>query len=169
MRTAIVDLDSNGEISPGDLRTAPRAHDRGLIAGLCVACAAFALAVWLARPAGPVGPAATDRVPLVTTAQSVGADPSYTSVWDRTGQQRLYTLALAPGARDVDLELLPERLANEAPPIEWRRVITVRGTQGVASDQGVQFISWSEDGILYWLSSASLTTDELIEIADDLR
>ena len=168
MRTAIVDLDTNGDASTRGARAAPRSHDRGLIAGLCLACAAFALSVWLARPAGPVAAPAADGGPLVTTAQSIGAD-SYMTVWDPARQQKLFTLALARGDQDVALGMLPERLANEAPPIEWRRVITVRGTQGLASDQGVQFISWSENGVLYWLSSPTLTTDELIKIADGMR
>ena len=150
MRTTIVDLDrARG-------RSAPSSADRGVIAALFVACVAFAVAVWLARPATPIAtPNAAPPDTLVSAYVPRGAV--------------LHPLALPPDLRDVDLGLLPERLTNEAAPSEWRRVVTVRGHPGVASVEGPAAISWSEQGIVYWLSSPTRSTDELITIADDMR
>jgi hypothetical protein len=64
---------------------------------------------------------------------------------------------------------MPDRLANEAAPAAWQRVITVRGTAGVASVSGPAVIAWTEAGIAYWLTSPTRSTDELIQIANDLR
>ena len=152
MRTAIVDLDRASG------RPTRSAHDRGIIAALAVASALFAGAVWLARPAAPPVPVPTAVFPDVNVSSAVVQRGTV-----------LHPLALPPDAKNVDLGLLPERLANEAAPFEWRRVITVRGYAGVASVEGPAVISWSEKGILYWLSSPTRSTDELIKIADDMR
>lgn len=152
MRTAIVDLDR--ELG----RPARSTHDRGIIAGLAAASTLFAVAVSLARPAAQ--PAAVPAAPLPELNMSSATVPRGTV---------LHPLALPPDAKNVDLGILPERLANEAAPYQWRRVITVRGILGVASDEGIALISWSEKGIVYWISSPWRTTEELIKIADDMR
>ena len=152
MRTAIVDLDRE----PGRARRS--SHDRGVIVGLVAAGTVFALAVSLGRPT--VAPAPAPAAVLPDLNMSSAAVPRGVV---------LHPLALPSDAKNVDLGLLPERLANEAAPQEWRRVISVRGIAGVASDEGLAVISWSEKGIVYWISSPTRTTDELIKIADDMR
>jgi hypothetical protein len=150
MRTAIVDLDRE----PG--RPTRSTHDRGVIAVLAAASAAFAVAVWLTSPAAP--PAAPVTFPDVNVSSATVPRGAI-----------LHPLVLPPDAKNVDLGVLPERLANEAAPYEWRRVITVRGQPGVASVEGPAVISWSERGIVYWISSPTRSTDELIKIADEMR
>ena len=151
MRTAIVDLDR--ELG----RPARSTHDRGVIAGLAAASTLFAVAVSLARPAA-----------LPAVSPVVLPDVNMSSATVPRGVV-LHPLALPPDIKNVDLGILPERLANEAAPYQWRRVITVRGIPGVASDEGLALISWSEKGIVYWISAPSRTTEELIKIADDMR
>jgi len=131
-----------------------------LIAGLLVASGVFALAVWLAGPA--IAPSSSTATRAGDVSQ--GAAASYVG---RGGV--LHPLALPPKIDGVDLGAMPDRLANEAAPAAWQRVITVRGVAGVASVAGPSVIAWTESGIAYWLTSPTRTTDELIHIADDLR
>ncbi len=146
---AIVDLDR------GSGRPIRSSRDRGVIAALAAAGSVFAVAVSLAPHTVPT--AVTEPPDLIASS---GAVPRGAV---------LHPLALPPDVKNVDVGLLPERLANEAAPYQWRRVITVRGIPGVASDEGIAFISWSERGIVYWISSPTRTTEELIKIADDMR
>jgi len=81
----------------------------------------------------------------------------------------LHPLALPQKLDGVDLGAMPDRLANEAAPAAWQRVITVRGVPGVASITGPSVVAWTEAGIAYWLTSPTRTTDELIQIANELR
>ena len=149
MRGAIVDLDR---------RSAPtqrRSADRLAIAALIVGCLAFGLVVSIARPA--VTPAAVPaRDPMIPTG------PVQRGVI-------LHPLVLPPTIANVDLAAMPDRLANEAAPSSWRRVITVRGIPGVASVDGPAVVAWTENGIAYWLQSPTRSTEELIVIADELR
>lgn len=64
---------------------------------------------------------------------------------------------------------MPDRLANEAAPRTLRGVVVIRGTPGAASVEGPAVISWTENGIAYWLASPTRSTAELIQIADDLK
>jgi len=81
----------------------------------------------------------------------------------------LHPLELPPGHATVDLAALPERLANEQIPASLRRVVTVRGSEGVASVEGPAQLMWTEGGIVYWLRSSDASTADLIRIADELR
>ncbi len=154
MRTAIVDLDPRPA-----RRTAP-AYDRGAVGALVLGCAAFALAVWITRPA--VFPAAA------TTSGPI-ADVGFSSSIAVPRGVVMRPLVLPARIGDVDLSAMPDRLANEAAPSSWRRVVTVRGVPGVASVEGPAVIAWTEGGIAYWLVSPTRTTDDLIKIADELR
>jgi hypothetical protein len=138
------------------LRTA---LDQLLVTALLLACGAFALAVWITRPAG-----LTVATPLAPAAD-VG---QISSVFVPRGAI-MHALVLPQRLTDVDLSAMPDRLANEAAPAAWRSVITVRGVAGVASVEGPAVIAWTENGIAYWLASATRSTDELIAIADELR
>jgi hypothetical protein len=159
MRTAIVDLDTDTSVPRGASGRPRRStYDRGVIAGLAAASTLFAAAVWLAPPAAPSVAAPAGALPDVNVSSATVPRGVV-----------LHPLALPPDAKNVDLGILPERLANEAAPYQWRRVITVRGIPGVASAEGLALISWSEKGIVYWISSPSRTTEELIQIADDMR
>ena len=169
MRTAIVDLEPDGQGKPAGFAAARSSHDRGLIAALSVACAAFALAVWLGRAAAPTTAVTVRGDAAVVPSVSTVAVPVSTQVYDRTGQRLLYALALPPNATNVDLGMLPDRLTNEPLPSAWLVPITVRGAAGIASADGLTVIAWTERGMLYWLSSTSLTTDQLIQVAEDMR
>jgi hypothetical protein len=81
----------------------------------------------------------------------------------------LHPLQLPQRIVGVDLAAMPDRLANEAAPSSWRRVVTVRGIPGVASVEGPAVVAWTERGIAYWLQSPTRSTEELIAIADELR
>jgi hypothetical protein len=81
----------------------------------------------------------------------------------------MHPLVLPQRLTDVDLSAMPDRLANEAAPASWRRVVTVRGVPGVASVEGPAVVAWTEKGIAYWLASPTRSTEELITIADELR
>lgn len=149
MRGAIVDLDRRG--AP----TQPRSADRLAIAALIVGCLAFGLVVWVARPAAISAPVPAPDVLIPTGPVPRGAV--------------MHPLVLPPTIANVDLAAMPDRLANEAAPSSWRRVITVRGIPGVASVDGPAVVAWTENGIAYWLQSPTRTTEELIVIADELR
>jgi len=133
--------------------------DRLLIAALLLASGAFAVAVWLGQPAVAL-PARTTRVDTTTTSAAALNVPRGAV---------LHPLALPQKLDGVDLGAMPDRLANEAAPAAWQRVITVRGIAGVASVAGPSVIAWTEGGIAYWLTSPTRTTDELIQIANELR
>ena len=133
--------------------------DQLLIVGLLLASGVFAVAVWLDQPA--VAPPAR-TTPVDTTATSAAA-------LNVPRGAVLHPLALPQKIDGVDLGAMPDRLANEAAPAAWQRVITVRGIAGVASVAGPSVIAWTEGGIAYWLTSPTRTTEELIQIASDLR
>ena len=135
------------------------AADQLLIVGLLLASGAFALAVWLAPPAAPLSRTVTPGVPLSAGVSSASVARG----------ALLHPLAFAQKMDGVDLGAMPDRLANEAAPAGWQRVVTVRGIPGVASVSGPAVIAWTEGGIAYWLTSPTKTIDELIQIASDLR
>jgi len=150
---AIIDLDQ------GPSRRTPLKRDRGAIALLVFACSAFALAVWTARPAA---------IPAAQPVAWTVADTTVSSVTVPRGAV-LHPLQLPQGYINVDLGAMPDRLANEAAPWTLRSVITVRGTPGIGSVEGPATISWTENGIAYWLASPTRSTAELIQIANELR
>ena len=130
------------------------------VVALTLACVTFACAVWVARPAAVLSVAGA-RAPV---AELAGVS---SSVVPRGVV--LHPLALPQRLDGVDLAAMPDRLANEAAPASWRRVVTVRGVPGVASVEGPAVIAWTEGGIAYWLASPTRSTDELIQIANELR
>ena len=121
-------------------------------------CVAFAATVWITRPA-----AASARSASLTPDSGVSS-----SLVVPRGVV-MHPLALPARLDDVDLSAMPDRLANEAAPSSWRRVVTVRGVPGVASAEGPAVVAWTENGIAYWLASPTRSTEELIQIADELR
>ncbi len=123
-----------------------------------VACGLFTLAVWIAPPAVTTPPGSAQAVELAQVS----------SVYVPRGAV-MHPLALPQRIADVDLAAMPDRLANEAAPSSWRRVVTVRGIPGVASVEGPAVVAWTERGIAYWLQSPTRSTEELIAIADELR
>lgn len=143
------------------MRTA--VFDQMLIVALLLASGAFALAVWLGKPAVPLvrepAPGVALTVPYSGTSSS--ANVSRGAV--------MHPLAFAGKIDGVDLAAMPDRLANEAAPASWQRVVTVRGIPGVASVNGPAVVAWTEDGIAYWLTSPTKSIDELLQIASDLR
>jgi hypothetical protein len=153
MRTAIVDLDQSAQ------RSFDQRRDRGAIAALLLATGAFALVVWIARPAAAPVPSSAASAP----------DPAVLASLSVPRGTVLHPLELPPGHATVDLAALPERLANEAIPWTLRRVVRVRGSDGVASVEGPAQLMWTEGAILYWLRSSDGTTADLIRIADELR
>ena len=178
---AIVELDQQ----PRERR--PRRRDGGIIAALLAAASLFAFAVWITRPV------TTPAAQRVADAQSVPAAQSMTTtVYSRDGSTTVYsrdgTVILIPprlplpansavldfprAVRDVDLAVIPDRLANEAPPSILSNVVWVRGRAGIATvpfTDGPAVIWWTEGGMAYWLVSATYTIDELVQLADELR
>jgi hypothetical protein len=148
---AIVDLDK------GQSR---RGHpiDRGLPVVLVGACALFAVAVWISVPRS---------APARSASLASSAPAAFAAIVPRGAI--LHPLTLPQKIDGVDLGAMPDRLANEAAPAAWQRVISVRGIAGVASVSGPAVIAWTEAGIAYWLTSPTKTIDELIQIASDLR
>ncbi len=140
------------------MRTA--SGDKLLIGALLLASGAFAFAVWTTRPAAI--PVSKDLTPVVPASQNASSAVVPRGVV-------LKPLTLPPGVTGVDLGAMPDRLANEAAPAAWQRVVTVRGIPGVASVCGPAVVAWTEAGIAYWLASPTRSTDELLKIADDLR
>ena len=155
------------ELDQGISRRTPPKHDRGAFAALVVACSAFALAVWIARPAA-MPATRPDAMPVAPPVASTVADTTVSSVTVPRGAV-LHPLRLPQSYINVDLGAMPDRLANEAAPWTLRGVITVRGMPGVASIEGPSVITWTENGIAYWLASPTGTTDDLIQIANELR
>jgi hypothetical protein len=119
---------------------------------------AFAATVWISRPAAAPARSASQVTDLGTTTALVVPRGVV-----------MHPLALPARMNDVDLSAIPDRLANEAAPSSWRRVVTVRGVPGVASAEGPAVVAWTENGIAYWLASPTRSTEELIQIADELR
>jgi hypothetical protein len=137
------------------LRTAV---DQVLVAALLLACVLFAVAVWIAPPASTAASAPARSVELAQTSSAYVARGVV-----------MHPLALPRRIADVDLSAMPDRLANEAAPSAWRRVITVRGIPGVASVESPAVVAWTELGIAYRLLSPTRSTEDLIAIADELR
>ncbi len=133
--------------------------DQIVVTALLLACGVFALAVWVTRPAALPAPIAAAALPALAQTSS--------ALVPRGAVMR--PLVLPQRLGDVDLSAMPDRLANEAAPSSWRRVITVRGIPGVASVEGPAVVAWTEKGIAYWLASPTRSTEELIAIADELR
>jgi hypothetical protein len=147
---AIVDLEPS--------RQRQRRHERGLIAALVTASAVFALAIWTSRPAtAPAAQAAASFWPVATV--STASVPRGVV---------LKPLILGP-LSDVELAFMPDRLANEAAPWTLRSVVVIRGAPGVASVEGPAMITWTENGIAYWMVSPTRSVSDLIRIADELR
>lgn len=150
----IVDLDRSMPRDPG-LADRPTIWRAALSsAALVLGCVAFALAVWIGRPVG-VPAATTPEVDTASLAVPRGVV--------------LAPLQLPGTYVNVDLSAMPDRLANEAAPWTLRSVVVIRGAPGVASVEGPAVISWTENGIAYWLASPTRSTSELIQIANDLR
>ena len=82
---------------------------------------------------------------------------------------QLPALALPPGVTDVQLSAFPDWLANEPPSASLRAVVSVRGTKGIASVEGLTVVNWTEHGISYRLESANRSVMELVVLADSLR
>jgi hypothetical protein len=151
VRGVIVDLDRPMR------RTPALPLDRLAIIALTSASLAFALAVWTGRPAtAPLADAATTRWDQSISSASVPRGVV------------LKPLVLAPRP-DVELAFMPDRLANEAAPWTLRDVVAIRGAPGVASVEGPAMISWTENGIAYWMVSLTRSIDDLIDIANQLR
>lgn len=155
MHGVIVDLDRSRVVGRA------RPADRLAVPALVLACAVFGLTVWVTRPAvrpiAPAEPAAATSAPAATPAAAVPRGIV------------LHPLQLPPRYVNVDLGAMPDRLANEAAPWTLRSVLTVRGLRGIGSVEGPAIISWTENGIAYWLASPARSTDELIQIANELR
>jgi hypothetical protein len=180
---AIVELDRE----PRGRR--PRGRDGGVIAALLAAASLFALAVWITRPvAAPATQHGADAksVPAAQHAVSMSLTPADANagrvMWaDLQGaaafaqttpslpMQRTLSLPFGNFVTDVDLAVLPDRLANEAASWTLRDVVVIRGKLGIASVEGMATITWTEGGMAYWLMSPSLSVDELIKLADELR
>ena len=154
MRGLIVDLDRPV------VRERERPVDRIALPTLTLGCVAFALSVWIARPA-TVAPVSGITGPV--------ADATQTSSANVPRGIALRPLVLPPRIDNVDLAAMPDRLANEAAPASWRRVVTVRGVPGVASVEGPAVVAWTENGIAYAIASPTRSAEELIEIANELR
>jgi hypothetical protein len=154
VRGVIIDLDRS---MPRDPILAGPTLSRPVISSvvLLLGCVAFGVAVAVGRP------------PAVT-APSIGAAMPITGLAVPRGNV-LKPLQLPHTYVNVDLAAMPDRLANEAAPWTLRSVVVIRGAPGVASVEGPAVISWTENGIAYRLASPTRSTDELIQIADDLR
>lgn len=164
---AIIDLDG----------VASRRRRRGepaVIVGLAGAIAVFALAIWVTAPHPPTPTATAPSVapsvaatsamsagPITITAISV-SDPVVVGPAGRT-------LVLPPWASGVDLFELPDRLTNENLLWTLRNVVHIRGGTGLASAEGPSVITWTENGLQYWMVSPTRSTADLVEIADGLR
>jgi hypothetical protein len=81
----------------------------------------------------------------------------------------LAALALPSGLTDVELSAFPDWLANEPPAASLRAVVSIRGTRGIASVEGLTVVNWTEHGISYRLESLHHTVAELVVLADTLR
>ena len=83
------------------------------------------------------------------------------------------TLSLPPGTPDATLFTFPDRLANEPLTNLDFAAVPVRGTQGLAarvgSPGGVWVVTWTENGVAYWLSSEGREIPDLVRLAGSLR
>jgi hypothetical protein len=151
VRGVIVDLDRPMRREP------KRPLDALAIIGLTSTTIAFAAAVWMGRPA----------TAPVASLPAIDSEPSISSASVARGVL-LTPLVLTPRP-DVELAFMPDRLANEAAPSTLRSVVVIRGSPGVASVEGPAVISWTENGIAYWMASPTRSIDDLIDIANQLR
>src|SRR5258706_11693102 len=133
--------------------------DQIVVTALLLACGVFALAVWVTRPAALPAPIAAAALPAL--AQTSSALVPRGAV--------MHPLVLPQRLGDVDLSAMPDRLANEAAPSSWRRVITVRGIPGVAAVEGPAVVAWTENGIAYWPPPPPGPTGGPIPSPDELR
>lgn len=110
---------------------------------------------------------------------SVRATPVRTTVFSRDGTATVATvptgpvLALPASVRNVTLFTFPDRLANEAPPnLQWVPV-SVRATRGLSVPPSTRvpaaWVTWTENGIVYLLTSDERDVDDLLHVADTLR
>ena len=155
MRGVIVDLD---RLMPRDAGPADRprlARHAISTALLLLGCVAFAVVVLIGRPAAVVTPNAGPDLAVTNAAVPRGVV--------------LNPLQLPRSYVNVDLAAMPDRLANEAAPWTLRGVVVIRGRPGVASVEGPAVISWTENGIAYWMASPTRSTTELIQIANELK
>jgi hypothetical protein len=156
VRGVIVDLDRSMPRvpAPADRPTLSRPAISSVL--LLLGCVVFAGVVIVGRPAAVVAPnAAQPDLSLSGAAVPRGVV--------------LRPLQLPRTYVNVDLAAMPDRLANEAAPWTLRSVVVIRGVPGVASVEGPAVISWTENGIAYWLASPTRSTTELIQIANDLK
>lgn len=162
MAGVIVDLDR--PVAAGRARPA----DRAVIAALALAGALFALMVWLARPDGVPSSAVDPAMATPTERLALARPATRMTVISRADAVRDLGTVVLFVQPDVVLSSIPDRLLNEAGPAALRAVIRVRGALGLASVEQPWVIMWTEDGITYWLTSPTHTTDELIRLADTL-
>jgi len=125
------------------------------VALICIATALAAAALLAQR-----GPSAPAPEPTAT--------PTPTGALLAPGTQ-LVTLVLPSGVTDVELTAFPDWLANESPPASFRAAVTIRGTTGIASVEGLTVVNWTEQGISYRLESLHRSVPELVVLADSLR
>ena len=120
---------------------------------------------------------ATALVAAALVAQQRGGtepQPSPTAPPTPTGaflypRTQLASLALPTGVTDVELTAFPDWLANEAPPASFRAAVTIRGTTGIVSVEGLTVVNWTEAGISYRLESIGRSVADLVVLADSLR
>jgi len=167
---AIVELDK-------DASRRARRGDRALIAGLAVAIGTFMFAMWLSAPHPASQPVVAPRPSAAPQAEPITAtvwsrDPSF-ALTNATAGAALAVigtvLSLPPGVDNVDLFQLPERLTNENLSATLRNVVRIRGGAGLASVEGPAVITWTENGLQYWMISPTTSTADLITIADGLK
>ena len=151
MGVVIVDLDRRAQRE----RREPR--DLFALGVLLLGCVGFAFLVLLTRPA------------TIPSSAPSGIGASVLADLPVARGVVLHPLQLPARFGSVDLAAMPDRLANEALPSSLRSVIAVRGVPGVASAEGPAVIAWTEKGIAYRLASPTLTTAELIAIAEQLQ
>jgi len=108
--------------------------------------------------------------------QRVGTEPAPapTATPRATGallapRQQLSALVLPLGVTDVELSAFPDWLANEPPPASLRAVVSIRGTMGIASVEGLTVVNWTEHGVSYRLESSDRSVADLVVLADSLR
>ena len=86
---------------------------------------------------------------------------------------RFRTLSLPPNTADVQFQVFPDWLANEQLPQARYTPVRVRAVSGLAveavrpGDQRI--VTWTEQGIVYWLISDKRDVADLVRLADSLR
>ena len=126
------------------------------IALICIGTAIAAAALLTQRANEPAPTPAPTATPRPTGAQLAPRAP-------------LSALALPSGVTDVELSAFPDWLANEPPPASLRAVVSIRGTMGIASVEGLTVVNWTEQGVSYRLESLDRSVSELVLLADSLR